>query len=145
MLDLCRAGTALALSKLPTAAVFRRTPWKSHLFQAEDGIRDTSVTGVQTCALPIWFTARGAWSDPFSAAGPQQNQSEQCRARQQQRRRFRYGGPTVNEERLFQLSTLSVVGIHEQAELVEVDWDLPAGMARDRPVTVGRNSLGQLE
>src|SRR5437763_5184299 len=26
-------------------------------FQAEDGIRDTSVTGVQTCALPI-FTGR---------------------------------------------------------------------------------------
>ena len=24
-------------------------------FQAEDGIRDTSVTGVQTCALPILF------------------------------------------------------------------------------------------
>src|SRR5437762_12412207 len=23
-------------------------------FQAEDGIRDTSVTGVQTCALPIY-------------------------------------------------------------------------------------------
>ena len=22
-------------------------------FQAEDGIRDTSVTGVQTCALPV--------------------------------------------------------------------------------------------
>src|SRR5437879_6828378 len=28
-------------------------------FQAEDGIRDTSVTGVQTCALPIW-SPRGA-------------------------------------------------------------------------------------
>src|ERR1017187_10860755 len=27
-------------------------------FQAEDGIRDTSVTGVQTCALPIWKTLR---------------------------------------------------------------------------------------
>src|SRR5437879_13879634 len=26
-------------------------------FQAEDGIRDTSVTGVQTCALPISWTA----------------------------------------------------------------------------------------
>src|SRR5256885_7677666 len=26
-------------------------------FQAEDGIRDYKVTGVQTCALPIW----GAW------------------------------------------------------------------------------------
>src|SRR5690554_7970315 len=24
-------------------------------FQAEDGIRDADVTGVQTCALPIWF------------------------------------------------------------------------------------------
>ena len=24
-------------------------------FQAEDGIRDDLVTGVQTCALPIWF------------------------------------------------------------------------------------------
>src|SRR5438309_8663297 len=23
-------------------------------FQAEDGIRDGTVTGVQTCALPIW-------------------------------------------------------------------------------------------
>src|SRR5262249_59714323 len=30
-------------------------------FQAEDGIRDWSVTGVQTCALPIWPCAwRGA-------------------------------------------------------------------------------------
>ena len=27
-------------------------------FQAEDGIRDTSVTGVQTCALPILKDAR---------------------------------------------------------------------------------------
>src|SRR5437879_7933795 len=30
--------------------------WYQHcffFFQAEDGIRDTSVTGVQTCALPI--------------------------------------------------------------------------------------------
>jgi len=26
-------------------------------FQAEDGIRDWSVTGVQTCALPIWKTS----------------------------------------------------------------------------------------
>src|SRR5205823_10983087 len=26
-------------------------------FQAEDGIRDKLVTGVQTCALPIWVRA----------------------------------------------------------------------------------------
>src|SRR3712207_520496 len=28
-------------------------------FQAEDGIRDIGVTGVQTCALPIWFGRPG--------------------------------------------------------------------------------------
>src|SRR5205085_8678794 len=27
-------------------------------FQAEDGIRDLTVTGVQTCALPIWAAPR---------------------------------------------------------------------------------------
>src|SRR5437773_3778711 len=41
-------------------------------FQAEDGIRDRDVTGVQTCALPIWpqawetRRARGPSSNPFS-------------------------------------------------------------------------------
>src|SRR5437762_5930929 len=29
-------------------------------FQAEDGIRDTSVTGVQTCALPIYSRSASA-------------------------------------------------------------------------------------
>src|SRR5206468_7852258 len=29
-------------------------------FQAEDGIRDLIVTGVQTCALPIWRYRRAA-------------------------------------------------------------------------------------
>src|ERR1017187_7224041 len=36
-------------------------------FQAEDGIRDTSVTGVQTCALPIsahWCGAPSARRNP---------------------------------------------------------------------------------
>src|SRR5207248_8588264 len=28
-------------------------------FQAEDGIRDRTVTGVQTCALPIYAVGRG--------------------------------------------------------------------------------------
>src|SRR2546422_7153658 len=30
-------------------------------FQAEDGIRDVAVTGVQTCALPIFFTTAQFW------------------------------------------------------------------------------------
>src|SRR2546429_2407131 len=31
-------------------------------FQAEDGIRDVAVTGVQTCALPISLAIAVAWS-----------------------------------------------------------------------------------
>src|SRR2546427_4804266 len=30
-------------------------------FQAEDGIRDLTVTGVQTCALPILTRSRYCW------------------------------------------------------------------------------------
>src|SRR2546430_9912899 len=33
-------------------------------FQAEDGIRDLTVTGVQTCALPILRTGSGKTSCP---------------------------------------------------------------------------------
>src|SRR2546429_5433424 len=35
-------------------------------FQAEDGIRDVAVTGVQTCALPI---SLAAWSEANAPAG----------------------------------------------------------------------------
>src|SRR3989442_109967 len=35
-------------------AVFKRVLRFFFFFQAEDGIRDADVTGVQTCALPIW-------------------------------------------------------------------------------------------
>src|SRR2546429_267069 len=33
--------------------VMRSNLWVFFFFQAEDGIRDVAVTGVQTCALPI--------------------------------------------------------------------------------------------
>src|SRR5207248_8134760 len=46
-------------------------------FQAEDGIRDRTVTGVQTCALPIsraWWRRPGLedcdWSPPPRACRP---------------------------------------------------------------------------
>src|SRR5260370_25593367 len=42
-------------------------------FQAEDGIRDSSVTGVQTCALPIWVHHTECalwWAAPPLAAVP---------------------------------------------------------------------------
>src|SRR5699024_11358286 len=40
-------------------------------FQAEDGIRDRNVTGVQTCALPIFFKIWSMASTDASAASPQ--------------------------------------------------------------------------
>src|SRR5262249_24100774 len=42
-------------------------------FQAEDGIRDWSVTGVQTCALPISMTGTRFNHIPYSGAGPAMN------------------------------------------------------------------------
>src|SRR3712207_8119600 len=38
-------------------------------FQAEDGIRDIGVTGVQTCALPISVSAAAAAIAPPSVSG----------------------------------------------------------------------------
>src|SRR5699024_11783381 len=41
--------------------------------QAEDGIRDRNVTGVQTCALPIWFVfvlRNRFWQWPSSLGSP---------------------------------------------------------------------------
>src|SRR5437868_12546397 len=46
---------ALMLSRVITVTLI----WLSvffFFFQAEDGIRDRNVTGVQTCALPIYFS-----------------------------------------------------------------------------------------
>src|SRR5256885_13288166 len=37
------------------------------IFQAEDGIRDYKVTGVQTCALPIFSEAREVLEEPLRA------------------------------------------------------------------------------
>src|SRR5207249_7806222 len=42
----------------------RYTPPCVFFFQAEDGIRDRNVTGVQTCALPI-FERLGVRAQPF--------------------------------------------------------------------------------
>src|SRR5690554_7008261 len=38
-------------------------------FQAEDGIRDADVTGVQTCALPIWPLVPDGSGGPMNVLG----------------------------------------------------------------------------
>src|SRR5689334_24825915 len=47
----------------------------SFFFQAEDGIRDGTVTGVQTCALPICSNRR---SDPLSDHEPRQEDDDRA-------------------------------------------------------------------
>src|SRR5438046_6318354 len=48
--------TCTAYSVLPST--LSSFPFLFFFFQAEDGIRDWSVTGVQTCALPIFDAER---------------------------------------------------------------------------------------
>src|SRR2546427_4140464 len=45
-----------------------QTACRLFFFQAEDGIRDLTVTGVQTCALPIWWHCKRAWAVRRSAS-----------------------------------------------------------------------------
>src|SRR5439155_5830976 len=52
-------GLALEYDHLDISDLEVRHKWcPSFFFQAEDGIRDGHVTGVQTCALPILAMAR---------------------------------------------------------------------------------------
>src|SRR2546430_9639124 len=50
-------------------------------FQAEDGIRDLTVTGVQTCALPISSTSADSAGTRASAPGYPQVDSQLARSR----------------------------------------------------------------
>src|SRR5437763_14851726 len=55
-------------------------------FQAEDGIRDTSVTGVQTCALPISLPAAADDPAPPPARARSAGRAARARARSEERR-----------------------------------------------------------
>src|SRR5437667_6911265 len=45
------------------------TVYESFFFQAEDGIRDRDVTGVQTCALPILFAVQANGAEIVTVEG----------------------------------------------------------------------------
>src|SRR5258708_548052 len=47
-------------------------------FQAEDGIRDDLVTGVQTCALPIYWVEAGHRAQRGHSNGVQNTLGDQC-------------------------------------------------------------------
>src|SRR5690606_39400326 len=50
-------------------SVIRSVAWFFFFFQAEDGIRDFHVTGVQTCALPISALSSGEFSAATACVG----------------------------------------------------------------------------
>src|SRR5439155_14642762 len=89
--DVSGCSVIVDSSKLPTYAfVLKKVPglevhivhlvrdsratafsWQRNIyFQAEDGIRDGHVTGVQTCALPIYLCCRSHTRPPATAPDP---------------------------------------------------------------------------
>src|SRR5260370_42531840 len=60
-------------------------------FQAEDGIRDSSVTGVQTCALPIW-RSWGTWRGSVKAGKQESRKAEQQNSRTAEQQNSRTAG-----------------------------------------------------
>src|SRR5439155_17348374 len=56
------------LVKVAGLVILRQRP--SFFFQAEDGIRDGHVTGVQTCALPISLRRTSQRRVPAISTGP---------------------------------------------------------------------------
>src|SRR6266542_5995822 len=57
-------------------------------FQAEDGIRDATVTGVQTCALPISLLPDSSWVGDVELVVPPEDHQTKPRSR-------RYGVATT--------------------------------------------------
>src|SRR2546429_3459117 len=82
--------------------------WFFFFFQAEDGIRDVAVTGVQTCALPIsgpadvllhrWAVVLRVLRRPIGAAGHLRDRSGRVRRRAGVRARLAPGVPRDRSE-----------------------------------------------
>src|SRR6266542_3906925 len=63
-------GSVVYFSAMLRALLFiidRRGGLVFFFFQAEDGIRDATVTGVQTCALPISGPRVSRWNGPWAS------------------------------------------------------------------------------
>src|SRR5262249_59826481 len=86
-------------------------------FQAEDGIRDWSVTGVQTCALPIWHQSIRANVRVIAAT----NQDLESRVREGLFREDLYHRLNVIRMRLPSLSERREIGRASCRERGE-DW-----------------------
>src|SRR5256885_13255934 len=105
-------------------------------FQAEDGIRDYKVTGVQTCALPIsYFGAEYGFHEsfPIYSGGLGVLAGDYCKAASDERANFVAVG-LLYEQGYF-TQTVDNDGV-QQAEYRERD-------PRDLPVEPVRNAAGE--
>src|SRR5690348_17485680 len=66
--ETCMFGSSREMEALAEAIVVARLV-SFFFFQAEDGIRDGRVTGVQTCALPIWAEKKQILDEFVELAG----------------------------------------------------------------------------
>src|SRR5690348_18093823 len=95
-------------------------------FQAEDGIRDGRVTGVQTCALPILDAARLVWTgraveaaDIYAGASPREEATARLFAAEQLRAAGRTAESAVQLEQIGRASCRERVEIWGVAGRVE--------------------------
>src|SRR5690625_6636654 len=86
-------------------------------FQAEDGIRDGHVTGVQTCALPISGTAGAADRDAHCGPGARRPGTGP-----DPRRRFRVGRPGARRAPADRRSEERRVGKEWRMLLAKGEW-----------------------
>src|SRR5206468_5634717 len=99
---------------------------------AEDGIRDLIVTGVQTCALPIWATPSNKCLQP-AAAGAICLDTGRCRTVV-----LRLGTRPVRVERTWRRDSLRTAGMcgyhgqrHHRSEAPGVLAPVPSSIVND--------------
>src|SRR5207245_8704269 len=68
----CRCAAASSAIPQPTSPLLAGFVMRRFFFQAEDGIRGATVTGVQTCALPILARQQDARAQQGSSIAPAQ-------------------------------------------------------------------------
>src|SRR2546426_5650419 len=107
-------------------------------FQAEDGIRDYKVTGVQTCALPIFFHACRPWPPRCPSRHPVRIVTA-CRSRSA-RRLPRRPAVTIALRLATNVLPLPILGFPERCPLPgqEGEWLAPQS-SKNLPPTWSTN------
>src|SRR6266496_167720 len=106
-------------------------------FQAEDGIRDLYVTGVQTCALPISRPDRGSSTRrPLRSRCPHRTNRRPRRARREPRQATRMPAPSAG-------SLAAPAAVMAERSVDRLPGVVPVG-AGDRDLDLARLAAGDL-